>query len=356
MCVILSLLCLKVNNPSNGAAVVNNFSLVNTRLRLYTSGIRTDFLKWRTCFMKILNFGSLNIDKVYAVKNFVQPGETILSLDFHTFCGGKGLNQSVAAARAGAAVYHAGAIGADGQMLTDMLESSGVHTDYLQRLDGASGHAIIEVNENGQNRIIVCAGTNGQITEEYADDVLSHFDADDILLLQNEISSIPYIMEQAHKKGMRIAMNPSPVNDALLSYPLQLADWLLVNETEGQLLSGLSSDDEEEILDALHRKYPNSTVIMTLGSKGAWYSSPSSRHFQPSYRVNAVDTTAAGDTFTGYLLCGLSAGKTSAQALEIATRASAIAVSREGAAPSIPCAKEVEEFPLPLSVEDIVVK
>lgn len=294
--------------------------------------------------MKILNFGSLNIDKVYKVRDFVQPGETILSLDMQTFCGGKGLNQSVAAARAGAAVYHAGAVGTDGAMLTEVLNESGVHTEYLQQLDGASGHAIIEVTEKGQNRIIVCAGTNGQITPEYADEVLSHFDSGDILLLQNEISNIPYIMEQAHKKGMKIAINPSPVNEALLSYPLDLADWLLVNETEGQLLSGIDSEEEDQILAALHSKYPNAVIIMTLGSKGAWYSGNGLNHFQPAYKVKAVDTTAAGDTFTGYLLCALSEGKSPEEALETATRASAIAVSRPGAAPSIPHAKEVTQF------------
>lgn len=294
--------------------------------------------------MKILNFGSLNIDNVYNVKNFVQPGETILSLDYNVFCGGKGLNQSVALARAGANVYHAGAVGTDGQILRDMLLESGVHTDYLQTLDGASGHTVIEINEHGQNRIIVTAGSNGRITEPFVDEVLSHFEAGDILLLQNEISCIPYIMEHAWEKGMKIALNPSPVNEALLSYPLGKASWLLVNETEGQLLSGVASEDEAVILDALHQKYPDATIVLTLGSKGAWYLDRSIRHFQPAYHVKAVDTTGAGDTFCGYLLACLSGGCTPETAVETATRASAIAVGSPGAAPSIPVMTEVQEF------------
>ena len=294
--------------------------------------------------MKILNFGSLNIDNVYNVKNFVQPGETILSLGYHVFCGGKGLNQSVALARAGANVYHAGAIGTDGQLLREMLEESGVHTDHLQTLDCASGHTVIEGNEQGQNRIIVTSGSNGCITEAFADEVLSHFEAGDILLLQNEMSCIPYIMNRAYEKGLKIALNPSPVNEALFSYPLDKVTWFLVNETEGQLISGAASQDEALILNLLREKYPEAVIILTLGSKGAWYRDCSKSHFQPAYRVNAVDTTAAGDTFCGYLLAALSAGEQPETAMELATRASAIAVGRPGAAPSIPLKEELSDF------------
>lgn len=294
--------------------------------------------------MKILNFGSLNIDNVYSVRNFVQPGETILSLGYQIFCGGKGLNQSVALAKAGANVYHAGAIGADGIMLGDMLREAGVRTDFLKQVDGPSGHTVIEINEHGQNRIIVTAGSNGMITPEFADEVLSHFEEGDILLLQNEISSISYIMDKAYEKGMKIALNPSPINDALFSYPLEKASWFLVNETEGQLLSGIDSTDEHEILNALHAKYPKTTIVLTLGDKGAWYKDEEHCHFQPAYKVPVVDTTAAGDTFCGYLLSCLSAGKSPEEAVETATRASAIAVGRKGAAPSIPSAEEVAEF------------
>lgn len=296
--------------------------------------------------MKILNFGSLNIDNVYNVKQFVQPGETILSLGYNVFCGGKGLNQSVALARAGACVYHAGAIGTDGQILLDMLNESGVHTEYLQTLPCASGHTVIEVNEQGQNRIIVTAGSNGQITEAFVDEVLSHFDQGDILLLQNEISCIPYIMERACEKGMKIALNPSPINDALFSYPLDKVSWFLVNETEGQLLCGADSDEESQILSLLSKSYPNACIVLTLGSKGAWYQDSTHSFFQPAYRVHAVDTTAAGDTFCGYLLAALCAGAAPETAMEQATRASAIAVSRPGAAPSIPAVSELASFSL----------
>lgn len=295
--------------------------------------------------MKILNFGSLNIDKVCQVQDFVQPGETILALDYNTFCGGKGLNQSVALARAGADTYHAGAIGNDGKMLKDMLSLAGAHLDFVQELDCASGQAMIEVNANGQNRIIVCPGSNAMITKEFVDEVLSHFEKGDILLLQNEINNIPYIMEAASKIGMQIAVNPSPINPLLLeTYPLNLASFLIVNETEGQLLCGLDAFDEQKILDSLTEKYPNAAIIMTLGSKGAYYKDKNTCFFQPACKVKAVDTTAAGDTFCGYLLANLSSGKTPQEAMETATHASAIAVSREGAAPSIPSAAEVAAF------------
>lgn len=294
--------------------------------------------------MKILNFGSLNIDNVYNVKDFVQPGETILSLGYNIFCGGKGLNQSVALAKAGADVYHAGAIGADGAPLLETLQEAGVHTEFLRQIPGPSGHTVIEINQHGQNCIIVTAGSNGKITPADVDEVLSHFESGDILLLQNEISSIPYIMEKAYAKGMKIALNPSPVNDALYTFPLETASWFILNETEGQLLAGCESEDEHDILAALHEKYPQAAIVLTLGSKGAWYSDSSVTFFEPARRVKAVDTTAAGDTFCGYLLACLAAGNTPQQAMSTATCASAIAVTRPGAAPSIPTMDEARAF------------
>ena len=150
--------------------------------------------------MKILNLGSLNIDKTYSVKRFVQPKETIQALDYEEFCGGKGLNQSVALARAGAEVYHAGAVGGDGKLLLDMLKEAGADTGYVETLDGASGHAVIQIDESGQNNIIICGGTNRKITREYISFVFEHFGKGDLILLQNEISNIDFAMEEAKKR------------------------------------------------------------------------------------------------------------------------------------------------------------
>lgn len=294
--------------------------------------------------MKVLNFGSLNIDNVYNVTDFVQPGETVLSLGYHIFCGGKGLNQSVALAKAGANVYHAGATGTDGAPLLDTLRAAGVRTDFLRQIDGPSGHTVIEIDRHGQNRIIVTAGSNGKITPGDADETLSHFGRGDILLLQNEISSIPYIMEKAYAGGMKIALNPSPVNDALYTFPLETVSWFILNETEGQLLSGCESEDGQDILEALHKKYPQAAIVLTLGSIGAWYSDTNVTFFEPARHVNAIDTTAAGDTFCGYLLACLASGDTPQYAMSMATYASAIAVTRQGAAPSIPAMDEVRTF------------
>ena len=156
--------------------------------------------------MKILNLGSLNIDKTYSVKRFVQPKETIQALDYEEFCGGKGLNQSVALARAGAEVYHAGAVGGDGRILLDMLKEAGADTGYVETLDGASGHAVIQIDESGQNNIIICGGTNRKITREYISSVLEHFGKGDLILLQNEISNIDFAMEEAKTDVQHLAL------------------------------------------------------------------------------------------------------------------------------------------------------
>lgn len=229
--------------------------------------------------MKILNFGSLNIDKTYNVKHFVQPGETILSLGFREFCGGKGLNQSIALARAGAETYHAGIIGYDGAELKKALDTAGVHTQWLRELPEPSGHAMIEINEEGQNRIIVSSGTNGKVEEGYINEILTHFGEGDFLLVQNEISGIAYIMEQASEKGMKIIFNPSPINDELFTYPLDMVDIFVLNETEGRALAGMEDGDAEYILEKLSGKYPKAEIVLTLGKDGSYYQGKAGRFY-----------------------------------------------------------------------------
>lgn len=189
--------------------------------------------------MKVLNFGSLNIDMVYAVDHFVRAGETLSSDRLVRFCGGKGLNQSVALARAGATVLHAGCIGRDGGMLLDLLAASGADTRFVRQLDEASGHAIIQVDKKGQNCILLYGGANLQITEAFADpQVLAACDRGDVLLLQNEINLLPYIVEKAYGRGMEIALNPSPINDQLGKLPLEKIRYFILNEIEGRELTG----------------------------------------------------------------------------------------------------------------------
>lgn len=293
--------------------------------------------------MKIINFGSLNIDMVYHVEHFVQPGETILALACSRFAGGKGLNQSLAAARAGATVLHAGCIGTDGTFLTDILSSSGVDISQVRTLDAPSGHAIIQVNRQGQNSIIVFGGSNQMLTKEYIDSVLSLGDPGDIVLLQNEINLVPYIIEQSHLKGLTTAFNPSPVTEGLFGDYLRNVDIFLVNEIEGAEIVGVPQDTEhDDILRKLEELYPLSTIVLTRGSKGSLCFSQGKEYVQPIYPVTAVDTTAAGDTFCGYFLSGLCRNMPLEECLDRAAAASSIAVSRQGAEPSIPRSIQVD--------------
>lgn len=299
--------------------------------------------------MKILNFGSLNIDYVYSVEHIVIPGETIPSMTRNTFCGGKGLNQSIALAKAGAAVSHAGCIGKDGALLKELLINNGVNTDFVTVVDLPSGHAVIQVDQKGQNSIILYGGANLMISEEYVDRVLSHFEKNDILLLQNEINNIPLIMEKAHKKGMAIALNPSPISQKLKEYPLDYVKYFLLNEIEGYEITG--EKESEAILRVLQSRYPDACIVLTLGKNGVLYCDREQKMAHGIYKADVVDTTAAGDTFTGYFLAGVMDGLHISKNLERASIASSIAVSRKGAASSIPMLDEVIRSSLHLKEE-----
>lgn len=294
--------------------------------------------------MKVLNFGSCNIDYVYHMDQFIRPGETKSCLRLDQNCGGKGLNQSIALAQAGTAVFHAGLIGTEGEFLREKMQSKGVDTSFVRVGQGAGGHAIIQVDENGQNCIILYGGTNMQITPDFIDEVLAQFDAGDILVLQNEISNIPCIMDKAFEKGLRVAFNAAPYDDAVRQYPLEKVEWLIVNEVEGGGLSG--ETDDEKIARTLMTLYPDMKIMLTLGKSGCIYCSRDELIRQPACRVDAVDTTAAGDTFIGYFVRGIADGLPMEKTLKLATVASAIAVTRPGAADSVPACEEVLASPL----------
>lgn len=294
--------------------------------------------------MKVINIGSLNIDRVYGVDHFVKPGETIKTRTYAEACGGKGLNQSIAIARSRAEVYHVGAVGADGEMLLDVLNYSGVHTEGVKKLPGASGHAVIQVDQNGQNNIIICGGANDSVSKEMIDEAVKLVEEGDIVLLQNEISNVGYAAEAAKKAGAKIALNPSPINENLQTIPMDLVDYFILNEIEGKEIAGAGSEEPKEIMEKLKGKYPNAAFVLTLGEKGSWYFDKDKCMKQKIYEVKTVDTTAAGDTFCGYFLSGITKGKDIPEILKMASAASAIAVSRNGAAPSIPGYEEVEKF------------
>lgn len=294
--------------------------------------------------MRVLNLGSLNLDKTYSVKKFVQPKETIQALQYEEFCGGKGLNQSVAIARAGAKVYHAGKVGADGEQLLRFLSEAGVQTDYIQRTERATGHAVIQVDETGQNNIIIWGGANADISKGDIDRVTEVFWPGEILLLQNEISNVDYAICRARQQKMKVVFNPSPINDTIQSYPLDLVDCFILNEVEGQSLAGTDCRDPEAIMNGLKARFPNAEFVLTLGEAGAYFFDRERTIFQKTYSVNAVDTTGAGDTFCGYFLGHIAQGRPVREALRMASAAAALSVTRKGAAQSIPTKSEVEAF------------
>lgn len=289
--------------------------------------------------MKTLCFGSLNIDHVYRVRRIVREGETIGTLGYARHLGGKGLNQSVALARAGLSVCHAGLIGADGAMLRDWLNENGVDTRFVREADERTGHALIQVDEAGRNCILLYGGANQCVARDWIDEVLGHFGAGDLILLQNEISGLPDLLSAARRRGMRIALNPSPISDALPEAPLSFVDVFILNEIEGEELT--RQKDPDAILSVMLSRYPNSEIVLTLGEKGAMYARGAVRCAVPAERAHAVDTTAAGDTFTGFFLAGQARGMGPQEALAWAAKAAAVTVSRSGASQSIPFADEL---------------
>ncbi|KAG4102768.1 ribokinase [Neocallimastix lanati (nom. inval.)] len=294
--------------------------------------------------MKVLSFGSLNIDYVYDVPHFVSGGETLASKSLNIYSGGKGLNQSIALSKAGLEVYHAGAIGNDGNFLLDILKASGVNTQYVKIFDETkTGHAIIQKNDEGNNCILLYGGANQKITKEQIKETLKHFSKGDALVIQNEINELFYLVEQAKKIEMVIALNPSPM-DENLNKLLPFVDYLILNEVEAaQFLNIKEIEDPEKMAKDLNKKIPSAKIVLTIGEKGSLYSDGEKILHQEAMKVQAIDTTAAGDTYTGYFLAGIFNGNLPEWSMNYATKASAISVTRHGAAPSIPESKEVLE-------------
>lgn len=296
--------------------------------------------------MRVLCFGSLNIDYVYQVPHFAAGGETLAASSLSRFSGGKGLNQSIALSRAGLEVWHAGAVGPDGQFLLEELHGAGVHTDHVEVLeDVRTGHAIIQKEPGGGNCILLYGGANRHLTREQIDRTLADFVPGDALVLQNEVNELPYLMERARERGMITALNPSPMEEGLFPL-LSSAHYLLLNEIEAAqfLLRAKGKtipEDPAEMAPLLREALPETAVLLTLGERGSLFADATRLLRQKAVRVQAVDTTAAGDTYTGYFLAGLLSGRDPGWAMEYASTASAIAVTRHGAAPSIPAKEEV---------------
>lgn len=291
--------------------------------------------------MKILNFGSCNIDAVYRVEQIVRPGETVCATGLTINAGGKGLNQSLALARSGEVVYHAGCIGEDGAFLRELLEKAQVDTRYLKTVEEKTGNAIIQVDDKGENSILLHKGANHAVTRAYIDRVLEDFQQGDILILQNEISNVAYLVDRAHEKGLSVVLNPSPIDAGMRALDLSKIDFLILNRIEGGVLSGKT--EVEEICDFFTARYPQMKVVLTLGKTGACFAAGARRAFCEAYRVEAVDTTGAGDTFLGYFMAVYTRTGDVEGSLKTANMAAALATTKHGAAGSIPCKAQVLE-------------
>ena len=285
--------------------------------------------------MTIFNLGSINIDLFYRVSHLPQPGETLASDGFQRGVGGKGANMSVAMARAASRAVHIGAVGEDGGWTVSRLTEYGVDTRHIQRA-GATGHAVILVDDAGENAIVLHGGANQSIPISAVMAALAEATPEDTFLCQNETNLQAEAARMARSKGLRVAYAAAPFEAQAVQAVLPYLDLLVLNEVEAAQLTqdtGLSLDDLG-VRD----------VVVTLGGEGCRWHGPEGVQSYPAVPVTPVDTTGAGDTFTGYLLAGLDQGMPMAQAISLASHAGALMVTRHGTADVIPDLKEVRDF------------
>lgn len=288
--------------------------------------------------MAVWNFGSINADYFYSVPHIPGRGETLAATNFATGLGGKGANSSVAAARAGAEVFHIGAVGADGAWATERLASYGVDTRHVATVKAPTGHAIINVAEDGENAIVILAGANVDQPSSAALLALGAARPGDYLMLQNETAHQATVAEAAQKAGLKVVYSAAPFSERAVRNVMRFADLLVMNEIEAKQLSAALDTDIAK-LDVPH-------ILITKGSDGAsWLDTGAGTEtYQHAFKVDPVDTTGAGDTFAGYMVAGLDQGLGVAAALRLASAAAALKVTRAGTADAIPARQEVEEF------------
>lgn len=300
--------------------------------------------------MAVYNFGSINIDHIYSVPHFVQPGETLSSHDYQKVLGGKGANQSLAAARAGAEVFHVGAIHQSDEAIMEPMHAANIRCDYVDvQNEVASGHAIIQVNSEAENSIVLYGGANQCLSQEMIENALSNTSENDWVLIQNETNGLESIIKHAASKRLPIVFNPAPMSDAVKTLPLDLIDVLIVNEVEAMQLTNTTSVSDAQ--SALETNYSDLKIILTLGKQGVMFLHQHKRVQVSGFKVNAIDTTAAGDTFVGYFLANYmqqnaqeQSSESMSDILTLSCAAAAIAVTRKGAEPSIPVIDEVNAF------------
>ncbi len=287
--------------------------------------------------MAVFNLGSINLDNVYQVPHLPAPGETLAASAFQQGLGGKGANMSVAIARAAARSIHIGAVGPDGRWAVDRLLEYGVDTRHISQVDSATGHANICVSADGENSIVLFPGANRAIGDQAIESALSEASAQDILLFQNETNGQMTAVAKAANLGMRVVYAAAPFDVEAVTSLIDRIDLLIMNEVEADQLVSETGSNLADL--------PVSDIIVTKGSKGCIWISDDNRQGQAfdAVATEVVDTTGAGDTFTGFLVAGLDRGLPMGQAIGLATRAAAIMVSRLGTADVIPDLKDIED-------------
>ncbi len=284
--------------------------------------------------MTILNFGSINVDLVYALERMPQPGETLSARSFQQFLGGKGVNQSVAIAASGGNVRHIGAVGPDGDWALGRVSALGVFTDHIARVETATGHAIIFVDTSAENMIVIHGGANQALSESQIDVALADAPSGAWVLLQNETNLTVEIVTKAKQAGFKVAYSPAPFDEARALAVIDQIDLMAVNQYEAEALRAARPD------------LSGTALLITHGAKGAEFiSAEGRRHFQAAFPVQPVDTTGAGDTFLGAFLAHYCQTPDQlADALRYAAGAAALQVQKPGAAVAIPSKPEVEAF------------
>ena len=293
--------------------------------------------------------GSLNMDLVVNVDTMPKPGQTIIGSNFKEVPGGKGANQAVAMARLNGNVSMIGKVGEDGfgQTLINSLKNDKVDTTYIQTSKGATGVALITVDKNAQNSIVVSPGANFEVKEDDIDNNIEAIKNSDIVVLQLEtpLNTIKYALNKAKELNKYTILNPAPavkLDDEIIKN----VDLLTPNETELEIISGVSIETEEDIQKAAQIMIEKGVkeLIVTLGSKGSLYINKEKSMFKKAYKVEAADTTAAGDSYTGALAVALSQDKNIEDAMDFASKVGALSVLKEGAQSSLPTLEDVKNF------------
>lgn len=286
--------------------------------------------------MTIFNLGSINIDLIYRVSHFPSPGETMTTLEHERMLGGKGANQSIALARAGADIRHIGASNPADEWLRAEMRETGVDITAVQNSSFATGHAVVTVSADGENQILLYPGANRAIDIEQAVTFLAGAEADDWVLLQNETNGAEAFVDAARARGMKVAYSAAPFDAEVTARLLPGTDLLVVNEGEAAALSEMIGKPAAEA------GIPH--LVVTRGGEGVDYTGINGNMHCPAFAVTPVDTTGAGDCFFGFLLAAMAAGKQMEDALREASAAAAIQVTRRGAAAAVPDRATVDDF------------